>query len=48
MIYTEHDWLSVIELKDEADAVSFDMLAKEISAKPSNMVYHKNVFLLGC
>ena len=39
MIYTEHDLLSVIELKDEADTVSFDMLAKEISAKPSNTVY---------
>ncbi len=39
MIYTEHDWLSVIELKDETDAVSFDTLAKEISAKPSNTVY---------
>lgn len=39
MIYTEHDWLTVIELKDETDVVSFDTLAKEISAKPSDTVY---------
>ncbi len=39
MIYTPLDKLTVVELEDGKSTVSFDMLKKALTDKPSNMVY---------
>lgn len=39
MIYTDRDKLTVIELDGKIDEISFDLLARVILEKPSNMIY---------
>lgn len=39
MIYTQHDRLTIVELNDKKNSISFDTLKKVMLDRPSNMIY---------
>jgi hypothetical protein len=39
MIYTDRKYLTILELQDDSDTVSFDVLKELLMERPSNMIY---------
>lgn len=39
MIYTEHDKLTIINLMNETDSLSFDELSVILKERPANVIY---------
>jgi hypothetical protein len=43
MIYTDRKCLTILKLLDNSDKVGFDVLAKLLMERPSNMIYCENI-----
>jgi hypothetical protein len=44
MTYTSRDKLTILQLPDGSDTVSFDVLSELLMERPSNMIYCESEF----